>query len=328
MMKVTAGVKCYNNVRHVRAALESAFAQSYRPLEIVVSDDGSTDGSWDVVREVVAAHKGEKGVEVVLNRNESNLGNLGNWEKICELASGEFVVKFDGDDISLGDRVEKIVRAVEESRKAGGNPAVVGHGGWLISSSGKPMGEMYRAVPGNIVGAAMAFSKRCLTDFGKATCDPKIVDDELYALRGMMLGDFLEMPDKLVLYRMGTGVSNAHLEVRRPMSRIAREKLVALSQNERDVACLRGGACVEVWRRRLADEREQAEARRDLIDGPSMRIRRAGARRLRRDGRVWRFLKFAFVLPRFLGTPLLFAYAVARYASRRIAALRGCNRPA
>ena len=83
MMKVTAGVKCYNNVRHVRAALESAFAQSYRPLEIVVSDDGSTDGSWDVVREVVAAHKGEKGVEVVLNRNESNLGNLGNWEKIC-----------------------------------------------------------------------------------------------------------------------------------------------------------------------------------------------------------------------------------------------------
>ena len=54
-MTVTVGVKCFNNVRYIREALESAFRQTYRPLEIVVCDDCSTDGSWETIREVVEA---------------------------------------------------------------------------------------------------------------------------------------------------------------------------------------------------------------------------------------------------------------------------------
>ena len=66
-MTVTVGVKCFNNVRYIREALERAFRQTYRPLEIVVCDDCSTDGSW---------------------------------ERICGLATGDYIVKFDGDDVS------------------------------------------------------------------------------------------------------------------------------------------------------------------------------------------------------------------------------------
>ena len=89
-MTVTVGVKCFNNVRYIREALESAFRQTYRPLEIVVCDDCSTDGSWEAIGEVVEAHLGEPGLHVVVERNESNLGNLGNWERICGLATGDF----------------------------------------------------------------------------------------------------------------------------------------------------------------------------------------------------------------------------------------------
>lgn len=314
-MTVTAGVKCFNNVRYIREALESAFSQTYRPLEIVVCDDCSTDGSWEVIRGIVEAHRGEPGLRVVIERNDANLGNLGNWERICSLATGDFIVKFDGDDVSGPDRVSRIVSAIEAAQEKGLSPTLVGHGGWMVSPSGRPMGAMYPAARGNVVGAAMAFSRRCFTEFGPAACDPRIVDDELYACRGMMLGDFVEMKDRLVRYRIGTGVSNAFLEVRRPMLRIARDRLVAIEQGERDVERLDDAS---VWRGRLADERGRAEARRDLIDGETWRIRLSGARRLGMSGRVWSFLKFAFVMPRPIGSPLLFAYAVIRYLRRRL----------
>ena len=40
-------VKSYNQKELLKEALQGAFAQTYRPLEIVISDDGSTDGSWE-----------------------------------------------------------------------------------------------------------------------------------------------------------------------------------------------------------------------------------------------------------------------------------------
>ena len=318
-MLMTAGVKCYNNVRYIRGALEGAFRQTYRPLEVVVSDDGSDDGSWEVVKEVVGAHRGEDGVSVVVNRNESNLGNLGNWERICELASGDFVVKFDGDDLSEPTRVERVASAVSAARARGLSPTVAGHGGWMIGPNGQPMGPMRPAARGDHVGAAMAFSRRCFTEFGRAECDPRIVDDELYAWRGMMLGDFIEMDDRLVRYRVGTGVSNALFNIRRPMSRSAREKIVALAQCERDLG--RIGASPE-WRQKLAEEMEQTNARLDMIDGGTLKKRIAGARRLRASGVVWAFLKLSFVLPRAAGDPLLLAYAATRYLVRRSKGLR------
>lgn len=320
-MKMTAGVKCYNNARYIRDALESAFSQTYRPLEIIISDDGSDDGSREVIDEVLRSHEDMKDVDVVLNRNESNLGNLGNWEKICELASGEFIVKFDGDDVSLPERVERIAAAILESRSSGLNPTVAGHGGFMTDPNGRRMGLRCSASECSPVGAVMAFSRRCFTEFGKSVCDPKTVDDEIYARRGLMLGDFLAMPDRLVLYRTGTGISNSLFAVRVPMSRGVHNMLVSLDQCERDAESLDSDAR-DTWLRRISEERKEYEIRRCLIEGSSFRIRKDAARRLGNKGRVWSFLKFAFVCPRVLGDAMLFLYAVTRYAVRRINGLR------
>lgn len=318
VLKMTAGVKCYNNVRYIREALESAFAQRYRPLEIVVSDDGSTDGSWDVVRSVVEAHRGDD-VHVVVNRNETNLGNLGNWERMCELASGDFVVKFDGDDISEPDRITRIVSAVNSALDQGLSPTVVGHGGFLIGPNGESMGVMSPATKGYVVGTAMAFSRRCFTVFGKAVCDLHIVDDELYARRGMMIGDFVEMNDRLVRYRMGTGVSNSLWNMRAPLLRCAHYMLVTLDQCDVDLGKITDKSVVDCWSKRLAEERGQAEARRDLVGGDTIGTRISGAKRLMTYGVVWRFLKFAFVMPRCVGDVLLLVYVAVRHI-RRISA--------
>ena len=315
VLKMTAGVKCYNNVRYIREALESAFAQKYRPLEIVVSDDGSNDGSWDVVRSVVEEHRGDD-VHVVVNRNEINLGNLGNWERICELASGDFVVKFDGDDISEPDRIARIVSAVTTALEQGLSPTVVGHGGLLIGPRGEALGVMPPATKGYVVGAAMAFSRRCFTVFGKAVCDAHIGDDELYAKRGMMIGDFVEMNDRLVRYRKGTGASNSLWDMRKPLLLCTNDMLATVDQCYVDLGKIQDKNIVDFWCRRLAEERGQAEARRDLVGGNTIRTRISGAKRLMTGGIVWRFLKCAFVMPRWIGDGLLLVYVVVRHIKR------------
>lgn len=316
-MLVTAGVKCFNNARYIREALQSAFSQTYRPLEIVVSDDGSADGSVEIIEEVLRERGNIEGIEVVFNRNAANLGNLGNWEKICELAKGEFIVKFDGDDVSEPGRVAAIAAAIGAARAEGCDPTVVGHGGWMMTPSGKPMGVMHSASRINHTGAAMAFSRRCYTDFPKSVCDPRGCDDELYAWRARMIGDFVEMQDLLIRYRIGTGASTALLSVRRPLLRTTRDLVGALSQCARDVESLPRKARDE-WRERIAALREKADARLELLTGSSIAKRRAAARMTDEPGKAWRFFKFAFVLPRMLGGPLLFGYALLRHIARRI----------
>lgn len=314
-MTVTAGVKCYNNVRYIREALESAFSQTYRPLEIVISDDASTDGSWDVIKTVLSEHENRDGIRVVVNRNASNLGNLGNWEKICDLASGEFMVKFDGDDISEPNRVSVIAEAVKKAKLQNLHPTVVGHGGWLTRKNGRPITEMRPAVKGNHTGAAMAFSRECYTKFPKSVCSPKGCDDELYAWRGMMIGDFIEIPDLLVRYRIGTGVSNACFSIRRPMLRCATDLTIVLPQIRNDIAVLSAENRPQ-WHKIIDDLNSKVETRIELISASSIKKRIAAARRMNEHGYVWKFLKSAFVLPRPVGEPLLFAYAVLRHIFR------------
>ena len=67
-------------------ALDSIFAQSYRPLEIVVSDDGSKDDTLAIVQRYQA--RGTLPVIVVSNPDK---GMVNNWNNCIRHASGEFV---------------------------------------------------------------------------------------------------------------------------------------------------------------------------------------------------------------------------------------------
>ena len=92
-------VKCYNNEKYIAQALRTAFEQTYHPLEIIIGDDASTDASYEIISDMVEEYKASGGVHAVkCFRNERNLGNMGNWQRMCGLASGELLVKADGDD--------------------------------------------------------------------------------------------------------------------------------------------------------------------------------------------------------------------------------------
>lgn len=195
---VTIGVKCLNLEKYVGAAVESAFAQTYRPLEIVISDDGSTDDTWRVVKDVVQAHEGED-IQVVLNRNLVNLGNCGNWEKICSLAKGDWIFKFDGDDISEPTRVERMMLSVREGDMSASSACT------LISLDNRKVGIRAASVAGQAFGAVMAFHRATYDRFPRVKY-PRVMDDVVWTNRARMLGTHCQVNEPLVRYRLGSGV--------------------------------------------------------------------------------------------------------------------------
>jgi GT2 family glycosyltransferase len=107
---VSIALFAYNQERHIRAAVEGALAQDYDgPLQIILSDDGSTDATFAVMEQAVAGYTGPH--QVLLNRNDPNLGLSAHVNHVMSMAQGEIIVMAAGDDICLPARVRDTVAA-------------------------------------------------------------------------------------------------------------------------------------------------------------------------------------------------------------------------
>ena len=109
---ISFALGCYNQEAFVREAVQGALSQTYSPLEIIILDDCSSDRTFEIVRQIIAAYKGPHSVR--LNRNDRNLGIGGNVNRMMELCRGELVVVAAGDDISLPMRTEVTFQAWEQ----------------------------------------------------------------------------------------------------------------------------------------------------------------------------------------------------------------------
>jgi len=95
----------YNQEKFILDAIHSAFAQTYENLEIIISDDCSTDGTYELVKKAVEEYKGFHIVRI--NRNEQNMGIAKHVKKVLhELAKGEIIAMAAGDDVSSPNRVQ------------------------------------------------------------------------------------------------------------------------------------------------------------------------------------------------------------------------------
>src|SRR3954469_101781 len=102
LISVMIGV--YNAERYLAEAIESVFAQSYRPLELIVVDDGSDDGSGDV-----AGGYGDG----LTYAHQANAGNGSARNHAVRLASGELFAFLDADDRFLPEKLEHQFAALE-----------------------------------------------------------------------------------------------------------------------------------------------------------------------------------------------------------------------
>lgn len=96
----------YNQENYIRHAVQSALAQDYSPLEIILTDDCSNDATFKLLKKELDQYKGPH--KCILNRNESNLGLAEHINRAFELTTGGFIVMAAGDDISTPNRVSAL----------------------------------------------------------------------------------------------------------------------------------------------------------------------------------------------------------------------------
>lgn len=105
--KVSILIPCFNAAPYVGSALHSALNQTYGNVEVIVVDDGSTDGSLDVIRSFVPL-----GVRWV---RQANLGAAAARNRAFVASTGHFILYLDADDVIGVDHVLALVtRATEE----------------------------------------------------------------------------------------------------------------------------------------------------------------------------------------------------------------------
>lgn len=107
----------HNREKYIRAAIESAFAQDYEgELEYIFSDDCSTDRTFEIIKECVAAYKGNR--RVVVTQTPKNLHLAGNTNHAVQFVESDWIVRADDDDISSVDRCTLIGQAIAAHPRA------------------------------------------------------------------------------------------------------------------------------------------------------------------------------------------------------------------
>jgi len=104
---VSVIIPVYNGERYLAEAIESVSAQTYRPIEIIVVDDGSTDNSADVAKSFTNFQ--------VRYCYQTNSGQGAARNRGVDLARGSFLAFLDADDVWLADKLTSQMMAFENN---------------------------------------------------------------------------------------------------------------------------------------------------------------------------------------------------------------------
>ena len=212
---VTFYVMAYNQERFIREAVEGALRQTYSPLELVLSDDCSTDDTFTIIQDAVKGYSGPH--RIVLNRNDRNLGVSEHLNRILQLSTGELIIAADGDDVSLPERSARFVEAWLDH----GKPAALVAGISPIDAEGKPTRDGERFARYHPVeqesrdASLLRFSREgwpmlstCCAAFSRELCDafgplPRDIwiEDSIISLRAWLFDRIVYIPEALVNYR-------------------------------------------------------------------------------------------------------------------------------
>lgn len=105
----------YNYGRYLQACLESVIEQTYSNIEIVFSDNASTDESWEIAQAFAQKYPGK----MTIIRNRENMGPGANLRNCFMAMQGKFCVTLCSDDILLPEFVENCLSAFKEDPRLG-----------------------------------------------------------------------------------------------------------------------------------------------------------------------------------------------------------------
>lgn len=203
-------VLVYNQRPLLDLAVASAFAQDCPPIEIILSDDGSDDGSFERLQELAADYRGPH--RIVARKNQRNVGIGEHYNLLLAAASGDLLVTAAGDDISTSDRVRQLVAAWDASGRRADLIAShlhdLDHQGRLhdvirVDDLARWGGiDDWMAKRPYIIGAGHAFTRRSMAHFGPLL-ETIAYEDQIMMFRAVCLGGAVTVDAPLVQYRRG-----------------------------------------------------------------------------------------------------------------------------
>lgn len=195
---VTVGIPVYNCSKHLSDAIKSVLDQSYRGFELILSDDGSNDGSNDIIKSfndpriIVVSDKINRGISFRLNEQ-------------IDMARGKYFVRMDADDIMFPDRIQKQFNYLES------NPYtdVVGSQSIIIDEDNKPIGLRPNRITRSLNEALMRITLIHPTVMGKTTWFKRYryseslngVEDFDIWIRSYESSSFYQINEPLLFYR-------------------------------------------------------------------------------------------------------------------------------
>lgn len=149
--EITVVLCTYNGARYVEEQLASILNQSVLPVSVVISDDGSTDGTVDLIEQQFAARDRGGPSLLMLPRSAERLGAARNFERAIASAHTPFVALSDQDDVWRRDRIERSLDVLRSQQDL-----------WLVASNTSFIDGRGRAIPGD-----------SFTRFGFVHADPE-----------------------------------------------------------------------------------------------------------------------------------------------------------
>jgi len=213
--RLTLGVPVYNGERHLPAALDALLAQTYEDFELVINDNGSTDGTQEIAREYAARDK-----RIRYYCNERNLGGSRNHQIIFDRARTELFRWSAADDLCAPETVQLCIEALDARPDAVLAYPKTG----LIDDHGQMFEEyedgLYLESPSASERFVQLYEhlRRCVPFYGVQRANVlrktggvrHYVGSDIVLLAELTLhGKFVQIPQRLFFRRMHAGASSA-----------------------------------------------------------------------------------------------------------------------
>lgn len=222
---LTVGLPVYNGAKYLEAAAASILSQSFRDLELIISDNASTDGTETIGRALAARDN-----RVTYRRNRSNIGLSGNFNLLVPLARGRLFKWATSDDLLRPGYLERCVAAVDADPSvvlaysqtgfvdSEGGPLDCTDPGWHLESDAPADRLLYAILADHYVNAVLGVIR---IDALRATrLMPRYGGGDYRLMAELsLLGKFVEVPEQLYVRRIHEGSSAGNVGDRRWLRR-------------------------------------------------------------------------------------------------------------
>ncbi|MGN7760307.1 glycosyltransferase family 2 protein [Paenibacillus sp. 22594] len=223
MTKISVLMPVFNMAPYIEESICSILTQTYTDFELLIIDDGSTDGTLDIIRKF-----DDRRIKLITH--SSNVGLIETLNQGIDLCTGEYIARMDGDDIALPHRFERQVNFMDAHQDCG----VCGSQVYLLGRdtvTTKPLHHeeirCWQLFHCTIVHPTVMIRKSVLKDHGIMYLNFVHAEDYEIWNRLSAVTQVVNLPEVLLMYRQHSNqISNVHQQVQVIESeRIRRDQL-------------------------------------------------------------------------------------------------------